>query len=243
MSLDATAIDRVVELAHDPLATLTDDRTGLKYTDSELSLLSRPHATALEINTLCGIRDYLNSGIDKRPNDQIICNVLDRRTVMVFGTLDDEEKRSHYISAKFKCTDYSFGLWMTQEDFIIALQTRFVTTPDLEKILLIASNVSDATVANFADDGLCQQVTVKVGVAKVANTELPGIVQLRPFRTFPDVEQPLSSFRLRARKGRSDAAPEFAIFEADGGKWEIDAIQTIAAWLKANITTEITILA
>ena len=90
------------------------------------------------------------------------------------------------------------------------------------------------------DNGINQTTTVKSGVASLAKATAPNPVTLRPYRTFTEVVQPSSQFVLRINK---DA--ELALFEADGGKWKLEAIKNIADYLKTGLEDQdnITILA
>lgn len=53
------------------------------------------------------------------------------------------------------------------------------------------------------------------------------------YRTFMEIEQPESEFVFRARK--ADSLPHFALFEADGGAWRIEAMKRIKAYLEENL--------
>ncbi len=57
-------------------------------------------------------------------------------------------------------------------------------------------------------------------------------VALAPFRTFPEIEQPISEFVFRARC-TGEGTPALMLVEADGGRWKIDAITTIRAEMEA----------
>ena len=63
---------------------------------------------------------------------------------------------------------------------------------------------------------------------------------LTPYRIFNEVEQPSSQFIFRI-----NSMANLALFEADGGKWKLDAINNIAAYLKTELAGKenITILA
>ncbi|OSB00487.1 hypothetical protein B2H85_13365, partial [Clostridium botulinum] len=55
-------------------------------------------------------------------------------------------------------------------------------------------------------------------------------VTLAPYRTFPEIEQPLSRFIFRMQQG-----PSAAIYEADGGAWRNQAMQRIKAYLEEEL--------
>ena len=58
---------------------------------------------------------------------------------------------------------------------------------------------------------------------------------LAPYRTFPDVAQPESTFILRMKGGSEHQAPTAALFEADGGKWALMAVERIAEHLSIEL--------
>lgn len=121
------------------------------------------------------------------------------------------------------------------EGIVVLLQTCFVRNAgDWVKALTVAGNVSDGVTRDFSDDGISQAGTIRSGIASMADVAMPNPVQLAPYRTFPEIEQPLSSFVFRARSGGGDSKPTFALFESDGGAWRIEAMQRISDWLGAE---------
>ena len=111
---------------------------------------------------------------------------------------------------------------------------------DRQVVLEFASALKVENGADIVDNGINQTTTVKSGVASLAKATAPNPVTLRPYRTFTEVEQPSSQFVLRINK-----EAELALFEADGGKWKLEAIKNIADYLKAGLEDQdnITILA
>jgi hypothetical protein len=59
-------------------------------------------------------------------------------------------------------------------------------------------------------------------------------IKLAPYRTFREVDQPVSDFVFRLR-GRHEGTPMCALFEADSGRWKLDAVSAVATWLSKNI--------
>lgn len=128
---------------------------------------------------------------------------------------------------------FTFGTFLDREEFVVGLQSRFVQSDDLAEVLRMASSLEVSAVALSEDDGISQRTTVKQGIALKQTVTVKGRVSLRPFRTFREIEQPASDFvfRLRSRDG---GVPECALFEADGGKWKLDAVLAIKAWLESR---------
>lgn len=80
---------------------------------------------------------------------------------------------------------------------------------------------------------------------------MPNPVELVPFRTFVEINQVPSAFIFRARAAKDPYSDnketkdiQFALFEADGGAWRIEAASRIKKYLeKAFIGTEVIVLA
>jgi hypothetical protein len=113
----------------------------------------------------------------------------------------------------------------------------FEKTDDLVKILEVVGNVKEENVSNYSDDGVTQSVVARKGIARVENVVVPNPVVLVPYRTFMEIQQPASKFVFRMSDG-----PQAAIYEADGGAWELEAMMSIKKYLQENLEKEIQIL-
>lgn len=91
--------------------------------------------------------------------------------------------------------------------------------------------MKEETVHQANDDGVSQAVSVKTGIASVNSVKVPNPVKLAPYRTFNEVAQPTSEFVFRMRDGM-----QCAIFEADGGAWQLEAMQSIKEYLASQLT-------
>jgi hypothetical protein len=143
------------------------------------------------------------------------------------------KQRATYIRASASPVKFPFGQFMDVESFIIRMQSMFVQDETTATILKIVGNVGDGVIRNFADDGVTQQATVKTGVSRVDNIPVPNPVELAPYRTFLEIEQPKSRFVFRMISGAE--SPVCALFEADGGAWINEAIIRIREWLKDRV--------
>lgn len=101
---------------------------------------------------------------------------------------------------------------------------------DKDDVLQFAGTVQDGTVANYGDNGISQSATIKTGILDVEDRIIPNPVHLMPYRTFIEVEQPTSQFIFRMKSGRGDGV-SCALFEADGGAWENEAMQNVKCYL------------
>lgn len=204
-----------------------------------------PPPDLLTVRTLSGIVGYIREHLDDA--DSYVVHIEDYRTVNILGEYEPVfGRRKHYIQAVADVTSFNFGNWYDQENFIINLQSQFVESETREQLLKIAGGIVDATTAKFNDDGTTQSAAIKTGLAKIEDIDLPNPVKLQPYRTFPEIEQIACAFVFRMRKGQ--AAPDFALFESDGGLWKRDAVHTIRDYLltqmeDSKLKTNVTIIA
>ncbi|MNI88466.1 hypothetical protein D3C73_1457690 [compost metagenome] len=101
-------------------------------------------------------------------------------------------------------------------------------------MLRLVGNIKEQQIRSTGDDGISQAVTTSGGVKLVTDEKVPNPVQLKPFRTFVEVPQPVCSFVFRLQDG-----PRAAIFEADGGAWKLQAIASIKEYLYQALEDEI----
>ncbi len=235
------AIDRILGLA----AIQYLEIGGRGYTDKGIVPVKEPLPAALKIDTLTGLMDYLKANRDGLDLKKKLIHVNDHANVSLISALmGDFEQRAIYLqSSNNGVANGIFDRFIDTETFIIFMQTRFVQDDETARVLSVVGNIKDEMVKNTADDGVTQNVTVKAGITRVGEVPVPNPVILRPFRTFPEIEQPASKFVLRMKSG---TPPSCALFEADGGAWKLTAIHNIREWVseeikKANI--EIPIIA
>ena len=214
---------------------------GKRYTTRKVYPVMDECPDIIEVNTLTGLVDYLKTNIDNLVLQNLICHVESPTVVSVLSALHgDFNQRSIFIRATVRERQAFFERFLDAEKFNIWLQSGFSDTAltvdgeiratDKGLMLKYVGNVRDELVKGTGDDGVSQELTVKVGVASVADVTLPNPVILRPYRTFNEVDQPASSFVFRARSG-----PEFALFEADGGAWESEAMKSIKAFMEFKV--------
>lgn len=79
-----------------------------------------------------------------------------------------------------------------------------------------------------------EMAVARTGVVLKEQVTIRPIVQLQPYRTFLEVEQPVSDFLLRV-----DKQGKIALYEADGGAWKLEAKRRIAAWLTDALAEEV----
>ena len=112
--------------------------------------------------------------------------------------------------------------------FLCSHASRKATTAKLSPML--ASNIVNTQEATFSDNGTTQQAVMKTGITTKDNVLVPNPVNLIPYRTFLEVEQPASDFVFRVSEGRG-GAPVFKLVAADGGVWKSQAVANVKAYL------------
>jgi hypothetical protein len=198
---------------------------------------AEPTPIPLKVSGLNGLIEYIQTDPDHlRDTFSLFLQVENAHRVKLYGEIQGRHcNRVNPIVAN--CDDYihdfSFGAYQSIEVVIIALQSQFWPTDDRAAILEVLGTLKDERVATHADDGVTQQVTTRKGLAfGVQNTPVPRIVNLMPYRTFAEVDQPASNFILRLKQGKGEGEPpQAALFEADGGRWKLEAIESIRTYL------------
>ena len=211
------------------------------YSSKPIHPVLDPSPKSLSITTLTGLRDYLAANVDSLNSADLIIHVFDFKNVALISCLKEPWlERDTIVHVECDTFKFPFGQFMDVENFIIRMQSQFVQDESTAAILKIVGNVTDSVVKQFNDDGVTQQATVKAGVSRVENIAVPNPVELAPFRTFLEIEQPASKFVFRMRSGNE--APACALFEADGGVWKNTATLRIKEWL-ADQVKDIAIIA
>jgi hypothetical protein len=210
---------------------------GRTYATQGLSAVRSPAPETLVVHTLTAVRDYVDSEMDVQVSGPIMVHIVNEGLVHLISALDKPwEQRYTYLSADLLETAFSFGKPMDIESFIIGLQAKFQETEDRDTLLKLLSSIRAGQSIGVDDDGISQRMTVTRGVSLAKEVTAPKLVKLRPWRTFPEIEeQPESGFVFRLKDNGIDLLPFAALYEADGGKWRNAAIQAIREWFDAEL--------
>lgn len=187
----------------------------------------------LQINTLTGLIGYIKAALE-RNDSNLFLQVFDEKTVYLKGLLDSEGKRELLVEVNAILPRFEYGYFHGSEELIIALQSKFTSTNDRDLLLKVIGNVKEENIRTTGDNGISQAVTIKTGVASADDVLVPNPVEIAPYRTFLEVEQPSSNFIFRMKDG-----PKGAIFEADGGAWRNQAIFNVCEYLAEELAAEI----
>ncbi|HEM6509331.1 TPA: hypothetical protein U2E14_000952 [Streptococcus suis] len=237
------ALEYAVELNQHGLEIVTAG-DGKEYYDANrtrmVELDPKRYPRTLELSTLTSLVEYLKSDLNGMQDQRLIVAVEKNDEVCVWSENDEFEHRTLLVDVKARVPELTFGRFISSEQFNIMLQSNFIDDADRGALLDFASALKIENGAEIEDNGVSQVATVKNGVASLAKGKVPNPVDLRPYRTFNEVEQPASKFVFRIDKNA-----QMALFEADGKRWVQEAVGNIAAYLKAELTDleHITVLA
>lgn len=210
------------------------DINGERYVDKDVYRVdNKLRASAIQMNTLTSLVDYLKAGVDTMAGKMLV-QVVSPTKVRVLSMLDADRKREELVEVEAMIPDFEYGRYMGNERFIIALQSKFIDNDDRALLLKFSGTVKDESITEYGDDGVTQKATVKTGITSIADAIVPNPVKLQPFRTFIEVTQPESAFVFRMRQA-DNRGVECAIFEADGGAWKNAAMKSIKEYLQDEL--------
>ena len=228
------ALQYTAELARQNEKTEIVEICGKTYANRSLTRYdSAEKARAVEASTLSAMVDYIENLSDEFPEGRkMMIHIVNPKEVRLMSSLDEERSRETLFISQAETSEYQFGKWYDQENFMIALQANFQPNDDLAAVMRMAGNIDKKNGQTYSDDGVSQVATITVGVASKADALVPNPVELVPYRTFQEVAQPSSNFVFRVR---DNGAPEFCLIEAGNYLWRNEAIENVKEYLKDGL--------
>lgn len=226
--MEGAAVEKIKDLSIQS-AELKEVK-GETYSPIQLHrVYSDPRPADIKVKSLSGIVDYLSDNVDSLDLDKLIIHIVNHQEVRVYTDVHGPKNERHtVIKAELDGLEpFRFGDYMGQEKFIIKCKSMFETTPDMEAIIRYTAKIDTEARVITEDDGITQNVNIKKGTSgvKTERENIPSLVKLKPFRTFTEVDQPVSEFLFRMDSG--DGSARCALFDADGGAWKNEARQNI----------------
>lgn len=223
----AQMIDKIVSLKE----TKTFEIDGQTYADAKLTRIP-PHVDrpeCIEVSGLDGICKLIRTELAKL-DTVVMVQAKAHNAVEVMTTYLPDFSRNILYRAKADAPGLRTG-FRGREVALIELRSLFIPNEGTAYLLDLLSRMTNENSVTTQDNGVTQQVEAKQGVSLNVLVEVKPRVQLRPFRTFLEVEQPESEFLIRV-----DAEEGIGFFEADGGIWKLEAKRNIAKYFEANLT-------
>lgn len=236
INIGADAQEARIRANEEPKVVMAYGRQHL-FRDGKLTLIDEPepvreyYPDVFRPFTLDGLVDWLKADTDKffTPDHPAALVVVESPTqVSVYSEIHGEKKeRIKYASCRYDAPDIMLNRFVDAEMLAVNIQTCFIQDEYRDTVLRIVNNMREEQSMQTSDDGISQRVNIKTGVTEIDSTIFKNPAWLCPMRTFTEVMQPASSFVVRFKEGK-----QAALFEADGGKWKTEAVQTIADYLK-----------
>lgn len=223
----AKMIDKIVSLKE----TKTFEIDGQTYTDATLTRIP-PHVdrpACIEVSGLDGICKLIRTELAKL-DTVVMVQAKAHNEVEVMTTYQPDFSRNMLYRARADAPGLRTG-FRGREVALIELRSLFIPSEGTAYLLDLLSRMTDENSVTTRDNGVTQQVEAKQGVSLNVLVDVKPRVQLRPFRTFLEVEQPESEFLIRV-----DAEEGIGFFEADGGIWKLEAKKNIAKYFETHLT-------
>lgn len=189
----------------------------------------KPAPDAFRAYTLDGLIAWIKADVNHffDGNEVCVVSVVSPTRIEVTTPSKGVNNKRHLLAVcEYAAPQISFGRFMDSEDFCIMVQTSFVEDENRDVVLQVARNLVEEQTEQTADDGISQRIVTKTGIQSISTVTFRNPALLAPLRTFTEVRQPYSPFVVRFKDGK-----QAAIFQADGGKWMVEAVQNIGRYL------------
>lgn len=234
--MDAGTVEAIATLTRAGTAIRNVEIAGRQFSERPLHRVPLDPDTpkALSFYTLAAFAAYLKA--DPAAAGMLV-HVVTPTRVEAVGTLEGADKHIRRTLAVAECQlgnplGFSFNTPAPMDTLNIALQTCFAPKGDVDDLRKFCASVKSTEELGLADDGVSQQVQAKSGIAAVLDTKVRNPWQLAPWRTFPEIDQPLSPYVLRFVK---DGDPRGGLYETGNAHWRTEAVANIAAWLRGAL--------
>lgn len=231
------AVEKITELAQMSAKESLAEVAGETYTTRKLTRVSfDPTPETLTVHTLSAFARLIFDDFDKvyQPEELAILIESPASVKLVTRPVTSNLERAYPLEAVLPegLKAFTFGQFIDLELFTIALASLFEPTPDLEMIASYIRKVDASEQVTYTDDGVTQVAQVRRGASGAVTDaqQAPRYANLRPYRTFREIDQPESRFLFRLKT--ADGKVGCALFEADGGSWRISAAESIAEYFR-----------
>lgn len=233
MDITRDALKYVAELGVSSEKTEVLEINGKTYANRSLHRYDTvPKADPISASSLTALVDYIRDCNTEFRSGMII-HIVSPTRVQLMSELDAEREREVLFASTAEVSKFRFDDWYDQERMMIELQANFAENGELALVLNAVGNIEKKNEQSYSDDGRSQVATMTVGVAQKADVIVPNPVELVPYRTFQEVDQPASKFVLRIG---DRGEPQFKLVEAENGIWKNKAILNIKNFLSEKLS-------
>lgn len=228
--MDADFIAKLEEIVEDAFTSQTT--YGVEYDRKTWKPILPPAYQTIGVRTLKAFCDWL--GHEKPDPKKWVIHVKDPETVRLISHPQDPTRHREKLGeAKAVVPENRFGQSMSQDRFLIWLQTAFEETEALQELMKIGGNVKSENLHISRDDGVTQEATVRAGVASVETKEIPRRWELSAWRSFIEVEQQTGWYLLRLSQGQHGI--ELALHPVIDAGWSLKAMQNVKVFLDREL--------
>ncbi|MCK5614019.1 hypothetical protein KAR91_69795 [Candidatus Pacearchaeota archaeon] len=237
--LDIHVVEKIEKLI---IAAHKVDNSVIKVGDQDYWASSKdpvvddPRHVNICVSSLSAISGYMLANREGFKAEDVFIHVDSPENVFLMQKAGHRNKRTCLMTAGLDndVARFPFCQFMSTEEFIIGLMSRFEDMGERADIVSIASSLRSEKSLQADDTGATTNYEAKNGVVTLSGVKIPDVIELYPFRTFRQVEQPGSAFLFRYRADENGRIT-VALFEADGGAWKHKAMESIAQYFKKEI--------
>lgn len=204
---------------------------------SDGSNIPPPGIDRQQFQTLTGLLNYAAYYMSTFDRRDVFLKIETGAEVYLYDRNHDGYNRGSAIAGiaipnNLNC--HRLNVFISHDEFMIFLQTRFEDTPERQKLLSFISKIKGCEVTTVDDDGIAQNVAVSSGFNRLADQVAPQFVDLVRQQTFAEVEQPSAKYLLRLRKS-SQGLPEVALFETRDPAVELEAMSRVEEYMHQEL--------
>lgn len=227
------ALQYFMEMTLPPIVKIDE----VPYNSRNLSVVYPPSNNPIHVETLAGFCAYVKGNPDClwEPDLVLAVHIDDPKEIYLLSPPDELYcRRPKYIEAHADVAQPRFNQYMAIEDFMIWMMSSFIADENRLKVTRLVGNLTSEHTGILQDDGCTQVATVRAGITKNSQVEIENPIALAPYRTFAEVPQPKGNYVLRLRNIK-DAPPQVALFEVYDCRWRLEAMASIADYLRGHL--------
>ena len=230
------AIEKIAAMATPRLEPIGDSVFMIGPNGAEELRPEMDRMTTITLSSLDALVKMVKTELGNSYYAPLFIQIPGHTKVIAFTPPDPKARELRLMPYEVRATDvpgWEAETLMGFEEAMIALRARFQETEDTTYALKLLSDITTGSKVTYNDNGIATSVVTQSGVALQRNANIRPIINLRPYRTFQEVEQPESRFLIRV----TERGIKFV--EADGGMWKLAARQTIKEWLEKELEHEV----